>query len=100
MSRPASTKLTILGVYLLCRDAGLGVYCEQLIELESVISDCQKSRLVLMVILNAHLASLGGIRGHDTPTQQGLLLKQLLDCCELYAVPLSALSEGPLFIPF
>ena len=98
LSCPEFAELTILGVYLPCADSGLHVYCEHLVELERVISASQESGPVLIVgDFNAHLASLGGVRGHGSPNQQGFLLKQLLDHCELYVVSLSALSEGPSF---
>ena len=46
---------------------------------------------------NAHLGPLDGVRGQGIPNQQGVFLKQLLDRCELHAVSLSSLSEGPLY---
>ena len=98
LSCPELAELTILCVYLPCADSGLDVYCEHLVELERVISASQESGPVLIVgDFNAHLASLGGVRGHGSPNQQGFLLKQLLDHCELYVVSLSALSEGSSF---
>ena len=44
---------------------------------------------------SAHLGFLGGSRGLDTPNQQGLLLQQLINRCDLYVVSLSCISEGP-----
>ena len=98
LSCPEFAELTFLDGYLPCVDSGLDVYCEHLVEFERVISASQESGPVLIVgDFNAHLASFGGVRGHGSPNQQGFLLKQLLDRCELYVVSLSALSEGPSF---
>ena len=92
-SEPA--ELTILRVYLPCADLELETYCEHLVELESLISESQRLRPVLIAgDFNVHLGSLGGVRGQGIPNQQGVLLKQLLDRCELHAVSLSSLSEG------
>ena len=44
---------------------------------------------------NAHLGVLGGVRGIGEPNQQGVLLHQLITRCNLYAVSLSSLSQGP-----
>ena len=95
-SEPA--ELTILEVYLPCADLGLETHCEHLVELESLISEGQKLGPVLIAgDFNAHLGPLGGVRGQGIPNQQGVFLKQLLDQCELHAVSLSSLSEGPLY---
>ena len=95
-SEPA--ELTTLGVYLPCADLGLETYCEHLVELESLILEGQRLGPVLIAgDFNAHLGPLGGVRGQGIPNQQGVLLKQLLDRCELHAVSLSSLSEGPLY---
>ena len=51
--------------------------------------------MVIVGDFNAHLGSLGGVRGQGNPNQQGILLHQFLVRCKLYAVSLSALSEGP-----
>ena len=67
-------------------------------ELESLISEGQRLGPVLIAgDFNAHLGPLGGIRGQGIPNQQGVLLKQLLDRCELHVVSLSSLSEGPFY---
>ena len=96
LSSAEPVELTILGVYLPCADLGLETYCEHLAELESLISEGQRLGPVLIAgDFNAHLGPLGGIRGQGSPNQQGVLLKQLLDRCELHAVSLSSLSEGP-----
>ena len=44
---------------------------------------------------NAHLGALGGIRGTGEPNQQGVLLADLLDRCEMYAPSLSSIANGP-----
>ena len=44
---------------------------------------------------NAHLGTLGGVRGTGQPNQQGLLLQQLITRCNLYVLSLASLSQGP-----
>ena len=96
LSRPDKAGLSVFGVYLPCADVGIESYCEHLVELENLISDSQHHVPVVIVgDFNAHLGSLGGVRGHGSPNQQGVLLHQLLVRCNLYAVSLSPLSEGP-----
>ncbi len=96
LAEPA--ELTILGVYLPCADQGLEAYCEHLVELERLVSEGQRlGPVVIAGDFNAHLGPLGGTRSQDNPNQQGIILKQLLDRCELYVVSLSSLSEGPLY---
>ena len=87
---------TVIGVYLPCSDTGMECYSEHLIELESVISEHQHySPVIIMGDFNAHLGTIGGVRGIDEPNQQGLLLHQLITRCNLYAVSLPSLSQGP-----
>ena len=86
----------IIGVYLPCSDMGMERYTEHLIELERVVSEHQHSGpVVIMGDFNAHLGVLGGVRGIGEPNQQGVLLHQLITHCNLYAVSLSSLSQGP-----
>ena len=42
-----------------------------------------------------HLGAIGGVRGSGEPNQQGVLLSDLLDRCEMYAPSLSAIARGP-----
>ena len=96
LSQSEVTGLNVFGVYLPCADMGIECYCEHLVELESLISESQRHGPVMIVgDFNAHLGCLGGVRGHGNPNQQGILLHQLLVRCNLYAVSLSALSQGP-----
>ena len=77
----------VLGAYVPCTNLGLGVYYEYLVGL---ISESQRYGPVLIVSdFNAHFRSLRGSREQDVPNQQRVLLRQLLDHCELYAVSLS-----------
>ena len=67
-------------------------------ELESLISEGQRLGPVLIAgDFNAHLDPLGGVRGQGIPNQQGVLLKQRVDRCELHAVSFSSVSDGPLY---
>lgn len=85
LTSPEPAELTILGVYLPCAGQGLETYCEHLIELERLVSEGQRLGPVLIAgDFNAHLGPLGGTRGQDNPNQEGIILKQLLDRCELY----------------
>ena len=96
MPPPETAEVTILGVYLPCTDMGIDCYGEHLIELERLISEGQQlGPIVITGDFNAHLGTLGGVRGRGSPNQQGILLHQLLVWCKLYAVSLSSLSEGP-----
>ena len=94
--------LTVLGVYLLCADQGLQVFCEHLIELERLVTEAQQCGLVVVLgDFNAHLGHLGGPRGIGrSPNSQGLLLSEWADRCHLYAVSMSALSKGPTYTYF
>ena len=61
---PGAADITIIGVYLPCADSGLKFYSEHLIELERVISEHQQhGPVVIMVDFNAHLCTMGGVRG-------------------------------------
>ena len=85
LTSPEPAEFTILGVYLPCAGQGLETYCEHLIELERLVSEGQRLGPVLIAgDFNAHLGPLGGTRGQDNPNQEGIILKQLLDRCELY----------------
>ena len=97
-SCPSVDDITIIVVYLPCSDMGMECYKEHLIELELVVSEHQPhGPVIIMGDFNAHLGTLGGERGTGQPNQQGILLHQLIACCNLYAVSLSSLSQGPAY---
>ena len=88
--------LTVFGVYLPCLETGMEHYSEHLIELEQVISEQQHhGPIIIMGDFNAHLGTLGGVRGTGQPNQQGLLLQQLIIHCNLCVLSLTSLSQGP-----
>ena len=90
--------ITIIAMYLPCSDMGMECYSEHLIELEWVVSEHQPhGPVIIMGDFNAHLGTLGGERGTGQPNQQGILLHQLIARCNLYAVSLSSLSQGPAY---
>ena len=77
---------------------GMECYSEHLIELEWVVSEHQPhGPVIIMEDFNEHLGTLGGERGTGQPNQQGILLHQLITRCNLYAVSLSSLSQGPAY---
>ena len=97
-SCPSVDDITIIAVYLPCSDMGMECYSEHLIELERVVSEHQPhGPVIIMGDFNAHLGTLGGERGTGQPNQQGILLHQLIARCNLYAVSLSSLSQGPAY---
>jgi endonuclease/exonuclease/phosphatase (EEP) superfamily protein YafD len=60
-----------------------------LVELERLVSESSGyGPVVIAGDFNAHLGSLSGPRDRETPNQQGILLQQLIDRCELYVVSL------------
>ena len=74
---------------------GIECYCNHLVELEHLISQRQQLGPVLLTgDFNAHLGMLGGARGQGGANQQGILLRQLLVRCNVYAVSLSPLATG------
>ena len=90
--------ITVIAVYLPCANLGMEIYGEHLIELECVISEYQPhGPVIIMGDFNAHLGVLGGERGLGQPNPQGILLHQLIKRCNLYAVSLTSLSEGPVY---
>ena len=96
LTYPETKELTILGVYSPCADAGIEKYVQVLCELERLISEGQRLGPVLLGgDFNAHLGALGGVRGTGEPNQQGVLLADLLDRCEMYAPSLSSIAKGP-----
>ena len=74
---------------------GLDCYTDHLIELEYLIN---KSLLLGQVIVlgdfNAHLGTLGGIRGKGAANVQGVLISEVMARCNLSAVSLSSLATG------
>ena len=44
---------------------------------------------------NAHLGSLAGLRGHGSPNERGLVLKEFIDRNNLFVASHSQLSTGP-----
>ena len=83
-----------------CSDQGLEWYRDNLIELESVISD--SSLLGPVVVLgdfNAHVGSLGGVnsKGLGDPNVQGVLVSEVMEQCNLSAVSVGSLCSGPSF---
>ena len=91
LTSPEPSCITVLGVYLPCADQGMDAYCNTLLDLEHLISTSSRYGPVLIAVdFNAHLGPLGGPRGLDTPNQQGVLLQQLVDRCDLYVVPFPA----------
>ena len=88
LTYPEMKELTTLGVYSPCADAGIDKYVQVLCELERLISEGQRVGPVLVGgDFNAHLGALGGVRGSREPNQQGVLLSDLLDRCEMYTHP-------------
>ena len=60
--------LTILGVYLPCADAGIDKYAQVLCELERLVTEGQeKGPVIGGGDFNAHLGSLGGVKGVGKP---------------------------------
>ena len=68
---------TILRVYLPCANLWLETYCENLVELESLISDLDLCWLLetSMLTYNWPAGPPGGVRGQGIPKQQGVHLK-------------------------
>ena len=96
LPQSGGTNLSVISVYLPCSDTGMEHYSEHLIELERVISEQQRhGPIIIMGDFNAHLGTLGGVRGIGQPNQQGLLLQQLITRCDLYVLSLASLSQGP-----
>ena len=66
--KPSSSdvsEITILGVYFPCSDLSTECYSEHLVELERLISDRQHFGPVIITgAFNAHLGTIGGVRGH------------------------------------
>ena len=94
--QPGAVDITIIGVYVPCSDMGMECYSEHHIELERFISEHQQhGPMVIMGDFNAHLGTLGGGTGIGKPNQQAILLHQLIARCNLHAVSLSSLSQGP-----
>ena len=44
---------------------------------------------------NAHLGLLGGVKGVGEPNQQGILISEILDRCEMFVPSLSSIATGP-----
>ena len=73
----------------------MDAYCSALLELEQLISTSSSHGPVLIAgDFNAHLGPLGG----PTPNQQGVLLQQLVNRCDLYVISLSSISVGPQYV--
>ena len=89
--------LSVIGVYLPCIDQGMDCFGEHLVELERVVSESELLGPVVVVgDFNAHLGELGGLRGLGNPNQQGVLLFDLMERCNLSAVSLGSCASGML----
>ena len=87
LTSPELSCITVLGVYLPCADQGMDAYCSALLELEHLISTSSSHGPVMIAgDFNAHLGPLGRPRGLGTPNQQGVLLHQLVNRCDLYVI--------------
>ena len=76
-----SSVVTIIGVYMPCIDKGMDCYQHHLLQLEKLISE--SSLVWAVIILNAHLGNLGGVRGRGDPNVQGVLVHDMLSRCNL-----------------
>ena len=73
------TWISILGVYLPCLDLGIDLYCDCLVELETIVSESECfSPVIIAGDLNAHLGSMWGLRAKCNPNLLGTLLGDLL----------------------
>ena len=63
-------------------------YRECLSSLDDIVSSHSSNPMLIAGDFNAHLGHLGGLRGHGSPNQQGLLLKQMIDRQELIVASL------------
>ena len=87
----------IIGVYLPCSDQGMDYYREPLQELERNISDfVLLGPVIILGDFNAHLGSLGGVRGSGNPNLQGDLLSDIMDRHKLCTVSQCEWATGPL----
>ena len=84
------TWLSIIGVYLLCLNLGMGLHRETLIELERIITVLKHlGPTVIAGDFNAHLGLLWGHRGNTTTNIRRVLVGELLERCHLHTVSLN-----------
>ena len=89
--------VSVIGVYLPCSDQGMDCYRDHLQELERIVSNSVLLGLVIILgDFNAHLGSLGGVRGTGNPNLQGILLSDIMDRDNLCAVFQCERATGPL----
>ena len=96
-----ATELTLIGMYLPCADLWwLQAFCDNMVELERLVSECQIFGPVPVLIagdFNVHLGSLGSSRGQGDPNHQGTFFSDSSLIAVGYMLCLSSLSEGPTF---
>lgn len=89
--------VSVIGVYLPCSDQGVDCYRDHLQELERIITDSiLLGPVIILGDFNAHLGSLGGVRGTGNPNLQGILLSDIMDRHNLCAVSQCEWATGPL----
>ena len=70
--------ITVIGVYLPCADQGMECYTNHLIELERIINESSVlGKVIVLGDFNAHLGTLGGVRGRGPANTQGVLVSEL-----------------------
>ena len=72
--------VSVIGVYFPCSDQGMDCYRDHLQELERIITDSiLLGPVIILGDFNAHLGSLGGVRGTANPNLRGILLSDIMD---------------------
>ncbi len=88
--------ISVIAVYLPCLDQGFDCYREHVLELERLVTESEQlGPGAVLGDFNAHLGSLGGLRGVGDTNLQGVLLQEIMGRCNLSAASLGCMDSGP-----
>ena len=97
-SNNEKSTISVIGVYLPCSDQGSECYRQHLVELERIVSESALlGPVIILGDFNAHLGSLGGLRGRGPANAHGVLLEEFMGRCSLSATSLCSWATGPIY---